>query len=205
MKNIIFDWAGVVSNSFENNSNIINYILEKFGAKRMSSEEIRDSWEMPYMKFYNKILPNLPIEKEKEAYEEGFKISGRAKIYDGVIEVIEKFYKNKIQMFVVSGDPDNSFLEDLDRYDLNGFFLKSYTDIHDKTEIIGKLIIENKLDINDTYIIGDTTHEIEVGKIYKIKTVAITWGFQSRERLKLSNPDYLIDNFEEFEKIILNN
>ncbi|MDD3284592.1 MAG: HAD family hydrolase [Patescibacteria group bacterium] len=205
MKSIIFDWAGVISNSFETNSILINAVLERFGAKRMSLDEIRENWEMPYMKFYNKFLPNLTIKEEAEAFSEFFKDSKKANIYPGVKNILEKFYDNKINMFVVTGDLDISFREDMNRYGLGNIFTKIYTNVHDKTKIIGQVINENKLDINNTYIIADTTHEMEIGKIYNIKTVAITWGFQSREKLKLSNPDYLIDNFEEFENIILNN
>jgi phosphoglycolate phosphatase len=46
----------------------------------------------------------------------------------------------------------------------------------------------------DTYYIGDTAGDIVEGKLAGVLTVAVTWGWHSRERLRSANPDYLIDS-----------
>jgi phosphoglycolate phosphatase len=47
---------------------------------------------------------------------------------------------------------------------------------------------------DQTYYIGDTTGDIREAKRAGIRTVAVTWGWHSRERLAMARPDYLIDN-----------
>jgi len=45
IKNIIFDWSGVISDSIKIHYFIVNNIFEKFGAKKISFEELRREWE----------------------------------------------------------------------------------------------------------------------------------------------------------------
>jgi len=48
-----------------------------------------------------------------------------------------------------------------------------------------------------TYYIGDTTGDIKEAKTAGIKTVGVTWGWHTREKLAAANPDYLMDTPEE--------
>jgi phosphoglycolate phosphatase len=48
-------------------------------------------------------------------------------------------------------------------------------------------------DPDDTVMVGDAISDIRQGKLAKVKTVAVTWGFQSRELLIAENPDHLAD------------
>ena len=49
----------------------------------------------------------------------------------------------------------------------------------------------------DAWFIGDTTGDIREAKAVGIKTIAVTWGWHSREKLAAVEPDYLIDRPEE--------
>ena len=44
---------------------------------------------------------------------------------------------------------------------------------------------------------------IKTGKNANLKTIAVTWGFRSREILEAENPDFIADNAEEMLKHIL--
>lgn len=48
-----------------------------------------------------------------------------------------------------------------------------------------------------TYYIGDTTGDIKEARLAGVKTVAVTWGWHSKEKLKAVKPDYLIDTVDE--------
>ncbi|MBI9091146.1 MAG: HAD hydrolase-like protein [Desulfobacterium sp.] len=47
--------------------------------------------------------------------------------------------------------------------------------------------------LENTVMIGDAISDIRQGKLAKVKTVAVTWGFQSRALLIAENPDHLAD------------
>jgi phosphoglycolate phosphatase-like HAD superfamily hydrolase len=75
--------------------------------------------------------------------------------------------------------------------------------VHDKLEGINTLLKNKNLDLKNTFFIGDSNHETEVSKKVGIKSVAVTWGFNNEQKLKSGNPDFLVHNVAELEKIIL--
>ncbi len=48
-----------------------------------------------------------------------------------------------------------------------------------------------------TYYIGDTVGDILEARAAGVKSVAVTWGWHSRERLIATHPDFLVDTPEE--------
>jgi phosphoglycolate phosphatase len=50
---------------------------------------------------------------------------------------------------------------------------------------------------DETYYVCDTTGDIREAKMAGIRTVAVTWGWHSRERLTAARPDYLVDKPED--------
>jgi phosphoglycolate phosphatase len=48
-----------------------------------------------------------------------------------------------------------------------------------------------------TYYIGDTAGDIREARAAGVRTVAVTWGWHSRERLAATQPDFLVDTPEE--------
>jgi phosphoglycolate phosphatase len=47
------------------------------------------------------------------------------------------------------------------------------------------------------YYIGDTTGDIKEGREAGIKTVGVTWGWHSKEKMASAEPDYLFDTPQE--------
>jgi phosphoglycolate phosphatase len=52
-------------------------------------------------------------------------------------------------------------------------------------------------------LVGDMTIDLETGKNAGIKTCAVTYGFDSREKLLDARPDFMIDDISELAKIVL--
>lgn len=69
---------------------------------------------------------------------------------------------------------------------------------YEKTSLIKECC---KFSQND-YIIGDTGIDIKTGKTLGLKTIAVTYGFMSKEVLKNYKPDYLIDDIMDIKKIL---
>ena len=42
--------------------------------------------------------------------------------------------------------------------------------------------------------VGDEDRDIIASKKVNIKTIAVTWGFNSKEKLSREKPDYLVDS-----------
>ena len=66
-----------------------------------------------------------------------------------------------------------------------------------KTEKIDYAVNRFQIDRGRTYYVGDTAGDIREGRAAGVRTVAVTWGWHSREKLAATNPDFLVDTPEE--------
>lgn len=203
IKNIIFDWSGVISDSCKLHYLIVNSIFKKFSVREISFEELRKEWEQPYMKFYNKYLPKLTRKQEKDAYEEFLFEFPKPKLYFGIENLLHEFKNKGVNMIIISSDPMESIFFNIKRYKLDGVFQEIYHNVYDKRKIAKEVVLQSKFDLSKTIFIGDTVHDIKAGKAANIKTGAVTWGLHCKERLISVKPDFLISNLKELRSIIL--
>lgn len=202
IKNIIFDWSGVISDSFERHLLVCNEIFKEFGVREITLEELRENWRQPYMLFYNKYLPNITIEEENKSYERNIVKHPNVKPVSGMVDLLKKLKDKDIKMVVLSSDSNKTLLPEIVNFGLSDYFLDVVSNSHDKSKEIKELMEKNNFKLEETIFIGDSNHEIEVGKEIGIKTCAVTWGFCTKEILQSLNPDFLIEKVEDLEKIL---
>jgi len=207
IKNIIFDWSGVILDDLLIVYEVVMAIFLKFDVRRISLEEFKREWEQPYMKFYEKYgIGRLTREEEVNLYGSLYKsIKSKypPKVYLNIKEVLQKFKKAGINIVVLSSNLRETILSDIEEFGLQGIFKEINSDVHDKAEVIYEIIKRNKFNPEETIFIGDTAHEVEAGKSANTKTAAVTWGYNNEEKLRAANPDFIIHNLEELESIIL--
>ncbi|EKD22896.1 MAG: hypothetical protein ACD_83C00203G0001, partial [uncultured bacterium] len=102
---------------------------------------------------------------------------------------------------VLSGDPTSKITLQIKNAGLTDYFKKVITDIHDKDLALKQVVNEFNLDPQNTFYIGDTAGDIESGKSAGIKTIGITWGFNSKSTIQKANPDYIINDIIELDLI----
>lgn len=153
----------------------------------------------------DKCHPGVSLEEEQRVYYEVIADPEcpKSSSYGGIVDLIKKFNNENIKMVVLSSDPPETLLPELKEYNLEGIFSEVLYKIHDKAESIHELIERNNFVKDETVFIGDSNHEVEVGKLAGIKTMAVTWGFCTEEKLKSTNPDFIVHNLKELENIIL--
>jgi phosphoglycolate phosphatase-like HAD superfamily hydrolase len=203
IKNIIFDWSGVINDSANNHLCVVNKIFKEFGAKEISLEEMKEKWEQPYMLFYNKYLPNLTHKEEEIAYKKAILECPKGKAYLGIVALLKDFKVKGIKMVILSSDLPETLFSEIKSFDLEGIFDDIITHVHDKSEGIHELIKRNLFKIEETIFIGDSNHEIEEGKNAGVKTGAVTWGYCTKEKLESLKPNFIINNLEELRIAIL--
>ena len=206
IKNIIFDWTGVINNNIQTANTAINLMFKSQNVSAISVEEMKREWIQPYMLFYNKYVPAMGIEEEQELYRLAYNTAKQMyppKIFSGMLEAITRFKVNNIKMIIISSDIGLHLFEEIENYGLNGMFDEVFTDVHDKRVGLKDILKKFNFDASDSIFIGDTIHEVESGKSVGILTGAVTWGFQNEEDLKNALPDYIFHNVAEMEKTIL--
>ncbi|MBI5126434.1 MAG: HAD family hydrolase [Candidatus Taylorbacteria bacterium] len=206
MKNIIFDWSGVVRDTVTNQMWIVNHIFKKYGVKEITTEEFRENWRQPPALFYQKYLPEGYDEAERSKLFQELQLDKdcpAATQFPEVVQLIHKCKDKGYFLTVVSSDFPETLLPEVKGYGLENVFSKIVTDANDKLEPVQTIIKENNLHLEDTFFVGDSNHEIDVAKQVGIKSVAVTWGFTSEQKLRSRNPDYVAHTPGELENVIL--
>jgi len=206
MKNIIFDWSGVVRETVASQLWIINKIFERWGVGAISLEEFRENWEQPYTLFYKRYVPEGYSEKDQaKMYKELVldKDCPKSCEIPEMVELIRTLKSNGAFLAVVSSDLSETLLAEVKEWGLENIFNEIVTHADDKLEAVNKIIKDNHLNRGETCFIGDSNHEIDVARTMGIKSIAVTWGFTSRNKLKAKNPDYIVDEPGELSTILL--
>ena len=204
-KAVIFDWSGTLSDNFHLFSKVVSLMFEEIGHPQISDDEIRKNFTIPYMKFWNKFLPTLSKEKQEILYEKFIHQVGDPNIFPGIKEIVLSLHSGGYKLFVVSSDPKSKLLAETK----NSGFCECLTEVcagvHDKHLAIIYLIKKYSLDVANTFYVGDASGDVEEGKLAKVKTIGVSWGFQHKAVLKKSNPNYLADFPSELLSYLLKN
>ena len=72
---------------------------------------------------------------------------------------------------------------------------KIYSDksFFSKDKKLKKILIQHKLNPDYTIYVGDETRDIIAAKLNNLKSIAVTWGFQSTKALTKEKPTIILD------------
>lgn len=121
--------------------------------------------------------------------------SGNVRLFGGVGEVIRKLAEEHVLVVITS-----NLKEAVERVLRQNGLAESFSLILDgraagsKSDKIALAQRRFGRGSDDTFMIGDVVSDIREGKIAGVKTVAVTWGYQSRELLLGESPDYVADS-----------
>ncbi len=201
-KAFIFDWSGTLSDNFSCFCKVCNNIFIELGVQPISENEIRQNFTLPYMKFWNKYLPDLSKEKQDELYEKYIHLAGEPDLHKNVSEIINYLNKKEFKIFILSSDPLSKLVPEVARSGFAELVSETIGATHEKKDVIISLLDNHQLDKSNTFYVGDTSGDVEAGQYAGVKTIGISWGFQHRDILARSNPDYLIDDIVEIKSIL---
>lgn len=203
VKCIIFDWSGTLVDEFDIFCKVCSLMFKELGREPISNEEIREEFTTPYMKFWNKYFSDLTKERQDELYVKFRKQFGIPDLFLGVKDTLRKLQDDGYKLFILSSEKTSKLLSEVEKNDVYEFFVEVIGDAYEKENCIFNLLEKYDLDKDSTFYVGDTCGDVEAGKSCGIKTIGISWGLQNGTEFVKSNPDFLIDDIREIEKIIL--
>jgi len=201
IKNIIFDWSGVLSDDIVPVYKATMNVFRKLGIKALTLEEFRKEFTSPYMIFYKKFT-NATQEKLKKLYIKEIHSVGEPKAFPRVKEILEFLHRKGMKLAILTSIPETKLEKELDGYGFRKFFVDASGGLHDKTEAIVKVMERNGFAPEETAYVGDMTHDIDVGKKAGVTTIAVLGGYQTKEQLRREKPDFIIEKLGEIKKII---
>lgn len=203
----MFDFDGVICDSFEPTILLLSSISEKYGFK---SPSIIDFIQLRQLETLD-IFASFGIDKAElptiiVQLLEAFSLQiDSLKIVHGMQEVVREFYKNNIKMGIVTSNSDHNVTRFLNNHKINYFDFIHSGAFFNKGEILKKIIKEENHDPQTTFYVGDESRDIVASREANLCSVSATWGFNAETVLARHSPDYIINSPKELIPLVLGN
>lgn len=128
-------------------------------------------------------------------------------LFKEVFDTLSTLKSNGIRMAVVTSRDYTSLDLICKHHNLWDFFETKVTGADGykpkpAPDMVRALLEEMDLSKEEVLVVGDTTFDIDMGNSAECRTVAVTYGNHSKERLQSSNPTYIIDSFKDLLDIV---
>ena len=199
MKLFLFDFDGVLVESLDIYEKVVSLSLERMNKPLTRGRE--EFLELFEGNFYESLTKSGVDVKEFMKVSEDLRAEVDYKKMQPVaamLSVVDKLQKNNI-LLVISSNDSQTIQAALKQFKFNGYFQEVLGSdfLLSKKDKILYAINKYQIALADIYYVGDTTGDIKEGRAAGVKTVGITWGWHSKDKMAAAIPDYLLDRPEE--------
>lgn len=203
IKLIIYDLDGTLINSSKDISNSVNWALGELGFPALSEALIRTHVGNGVIPLIKQVLHEVSasqdlLERALQLYKSRYSdhLLDETKLYPEV-EMVLKFFKDRKQAIITNKTATFS------RRILKGLGVDSYF-----FEVIGgdqalpkkpapdsvlSLMTKTGAGRGETVFIGDSNVDIQTAKNAGIKSIIVTYGFESLSSIQSQKPDFIVD------------
>lgn len=203
----IFDLDGTLTNTLESLTVSVNGVLEEMGYPLISSEQCRSFVGNGARVLVEKALmasgdPDASrIEEAMVRYGRIFDQNSTYHVvpYEGITELLEELKKRNMQLAVLSNKPHKqtvNVVETIFGKDIFAWIQGQQEGIPRKPDPYAAVHIADSLDIpvQNCLYIGDSEVDIATGRNAGMKTIGVTWGFRSRQKLLEAGAQHIADS-----------
>jgi phosphoglycolate phosphatase-like HAD superfamily hydrolase len=204
---IIFDFDGTIADTLDSVVKIVNNHAEHFGYKKVTKEDI------PYLqgKKPKEILSHLGISIfklpswiKKIHSEINKEITNMTPTVNISPFLSELHYDENFHLGILTSNTQENVKQFLYKNELNFFdFIHTGKSVFGKSHMINKIIKERQVNKSVVFYVCDEVRDIEAAKKSGIKSVAVSWGYNTKDALLKENPDFLADTPDELRNIII--
>lgn len=209
---IILDLDGTVADTLDDITNAVNYALDHMQGRLLDCDVVRGmigdgvSTLMSLAgQTDDEAMVAFLVRRFREHYDENYLANTR--LYDGAERFFSRCDREGVLPAILSNKPHEYTLlicdELLDRWNF-GAILGAHDGLPVKPHPASALALADamKRDPVDMFFVGDSVVDVTTAKAAGMRSVAVTWGFQDRACLRASDPDYLVNDFEQLWDVI---
>ncbi len=195
IKNFVFDFDGTIANSKDKIIQIINELSYKYGYEKLSIQQIK----LFQSKGARWLISNLEISKMRVPFlmrdirADLFEITKDLKPFVGISNVLRELKDHKIVLGILTTNSESNVRLFIKNNNIDFFdFIYHGSSLFGKDVLLKKMLKGQVLNKEETVYVGDEDRDIEAAKKIGLKSIAVTWGFNSKKLLASTKPNYLI-------------
>ena len=197
IKHVFWDWNGTLLDDARLCASIINDILEDHGLDSISFEQYRQTFNFPVSSYYKRLgLSSIGVSFEQTSSEfiQNYQLRWKGcSLQKHAISTLRQIKDLGIPQSIITAGKE-SFLDDyIKHYELGNYFcgLVGVDHIHASGKIARAIEYAKGLNLGsgEVLVVGDTTHDHEVGLAMSAHVLLFSKGHHPIERLeKLGSP-----------------
>jgi phosphoglycolate phosphatase len=155
-------------------------------------------------------VPSDRIEDGCAAYRERYHSTGvyQARLYPGARQLLDELAHSGRRLATATSKGVVATGIMLDHFGLTQFFdvvgaAPMDSTKHSKVDVIGYVLDQlEPVDTSTTTMVGDRRYDIEGGRHFSLRTVAVTWGYGSVEERDASVPDAIVADMDALRRLL---
>ncbi|WP_434278918.1 HAD-IA family hydrolase [Acinetobacter sp. CE-15] len=208
IKNILIDLDGTLTDPKVGITTSARYGLAKVGHPIPDRENI--DWiigpplKASLAKLLNVEANNILAEQALLGYRERFAVTGLFEnhVFDDVAQTLQALKSKGYRLFLATAKPEVYARQILDHFDLLKYFDYPYgSELNgertNKGELITYILEKEKLNPEECLMVGDREHDIFGARKNAIETIAVEYGYGSKQELDQAAPKTRIAKFSE--------
>lgn len=122
-------------------------------------------------------------------------------LFEGVVDTLDQLAAKDVMLGVATGKSLRGLRMVLEHHGLRDRFSTLQTaDFHPSKphpSMIETAIKETGVDADGTWLVGDTSFDMEMAKAAGVRAIGVNWGYHPRSRLMETGAELVIDRFEQ--------
>lgn len=210
IKAILFDFDGTLVDSAPGIVKTMEETFIRLSVEVPSDEAMRATIGLPLRDALQLVgkLNDEDADKATALYRELFSIYevGYIKVFPKVADTLDELHKEGMRMAIVTSRDRKSMELVAGKRNLTSYFETQVTGADGikakpAPDMVLALLEKMHLEADEALVVGDTTFDIEMGNSAGCRTVAVSYGNHTREKLQSVNPSFIIDSFDELLRI----
>lgn len=190
IKYIVFDFDGTLADTFDV---IKNIAMNEYSEYNIDVELFKSEGAKGMLKMLN--IPRWKIPGMILNVTNKLRNSKNIKLFPGIVDLLINLKKD-YKIGILSSNSKEIINDTLKEYDIENLFEFVYSEssLFGKHSVLKRMCSKHNIDPLEVIYVGDEDRDIIAAKKANLKTIAVTWGFNSKEKLSRENPDYLVDS-----------
>jgi phosphoglycolate phosphatase len=193
-KTILFDFDGVITDSFE-----AAFEVNKILTPGLTEESMRGRFEGNINEFFVKEMGGNDAKKnDNEFFNLYVPMMKNCRIFPSMLDAIKNI-SEKYRLIIVSSTITSPIREYMESHDAARYFTEIMgNDVHkSKVEKIKMVFDKYGVFASDCVFITDTLGDLREAEKTGVEGIGVTWGFHDAETLKKGKPVALVNTPEE--------
>jgi phosphoglycolate phosphatase len=207
MKAVIFDFDGTIADTRAMLKELNEEASREFGLKMLSQAEIDEmrkkslSQIVRHLKIPAKVIPKLIVRVPQMMHQRISKL----KPYKDMPKVLNQLHKTDgLVIALLSSNSRANIYTFLNNNDLQDKFnfIETKVALFSKHTKLRQLMRKHRLNTQDCIYVGDEIRDVEAAHKVPMPVIAVSWGINHPDLLKMHNPDQLVNQPKQILKII---